>query len=97
VQDADLQEIGAGHFAGDDPQRFFSEALGFYAKRWPEKWSERPNSGRWWAWLNTKEKYKLTLEKPPSNYWRTLPLPITPATQGWIKSRLIAYARRQHA
>jgi DNA repair protein RadD len=99
VQDADLQEVGGldREHTGDDAQRFFSEALTYYVNRWPQKWTEKPNSARWWAWLNTKERFKLQIEKPPSNYWRTMPSPLTPRTSGWIKSRLIAYARRQHA
>jgi len=99
VQDAELVEVGAVQrdHAGDDAQRFFAEALGYYASRWPAKWQEKPNSARWWAWLNTREKFKLQIEKPPGNYWRTMPSALTPSTAGWIKSRLIAYARRQHA
>lgn len=71
--------------------------MSFYVQRWPAKWAEKPNSARWWAWLNTKEKFKLKIEKPPGNYWRTMPGTLTPATQGWIRSRLIAFARRQSA
>jgi len=97
VQDAELEEVGGvdRNITGDDAIRFFSEALGYYSTRWPEKWAEKPNSARWWAWLNTKEKFKLKIEKPPGNYWRTLPSPSTPSTAGWIKSRLIAYAQRR--
>jgi len=98
VQDADLQEVGVQRvYAGEDAQRFFSEALTYYANRWPQKWSEKPNSGRWWAWINTKEKFQLKIEKPPSNYWRTMPSALTSSTAGWIKARLIAFARRQTA
>ena len=98
VQDAELIEWGAARSDEPDPdahQRFFSEAMGFYARRWPDRWQAKPNSGRWWAWVATKEKFKIQIESPPRNYWRTLPLPITPPVQGWLKSRLIAYAKRQ--
>jgi superfamily II DNA or RNA helicase len=99
VQDADLVEVGAVRpdYADDDVHRFFAEALRYYAQRWPAKWEEKPNRGRWWAWMNAREKFQLKIEKPPSNYWRTMPGALTPRTAGWIKSRQIARARRQHA
>lgn len=97
VQAAELKEIGGldDQVADDEVHRFFSEALSFYRQRWPEKWAARANSGRWWAWQNTRERFQLDAEKPPGNYWRTMPAPLTPATSGWLKSRLIAWKRRQ--
>ena len=96
VQDADLQEIGGNSYGANREAEslFYREALSFYSKRWPDRWAQRPNSGYWWSWIQTRERFQIKTERPPSDYWRATPAPISAATQGWIKSKLIAYARR---
>jgi superfamily II DNA or RNA helicase len=94
---ADLQEIEAADSQAANADRFYCEALGFYQQRWPDRWAEKEKSARWWGWLQVRESLKLTREKPPSWYWTAEPLPCTPEVHGKLKSRLIAYAKRQHA
>jgi DNA repair protein RadD len=73
--------------------RFCSEALGFYIARWPDRWTNRPTSGRWWAWTKTSERFKLDLEHVPKHVWHMSPVATSLGTTGWLKSRQIAWAR----
>jgi superfamily II DNA or RNA helicase len=95
VAQAELAEIPAVAQADDGMERFFQEACHWYAQRWPDRWREKENSGRWWAWMKTREKFKRPEdERIPSRFWR---MPITPAsadTAGWLKSQMIRWAKR---
>lgn len=98
VQDADLEEIADAENAVT-PQdqsvvRFFREACGWYTRRWPDRWMNKPKSGRWWAWLGVCEKFKFTAQtRMPSAYWEAAPLSPSVDVSGWLQYRIIKYAR----
>jgi DNA repair protein RadD len=97
TSDADLTETSAEL----DPQtanmeRFYREAVSWYVLRWPDRWSAKPNSGRYWAWVKTREKFKRPEdERMPSRYWNLEPATCGPETAGWLKSEIIRYAKGQ--
>jgi superfamily II DNA or RNA helicase len=102
VQDADLVEIGGGDPVDDetDPlivESIFRESLGFYERRWPDRWHAKPNSGRWWAWTQTREMTRLSAQRPPSRFWNLAPSVPSSEVSGRLKARLIAWAKRQRA
>lgn len=74
---------------------FYREALGRYAARHPDRWRQKEKSGRWAMWMSTKEKFKLTAERPPGKFWSVTPIAPSDATNGWLRSREIAWARRR--
>jgi superfamily II DNA or RNA helicase len=94
VEDAELQELTATA-ESTQWERFFQEAVGWYMQRWPEKWMEKPNSGRAYAWHKARAKYKIAEEKIPSRCWRLEPLPPSPATVGYMQSQIIRWAKGQ--
>ena len=89
--DAELVEVGASTEVEHNPTQFFREGLGWYSRRWPDRWAERQKSARWWAWMQTREVLKLTREKPPSRFWELPPLQPSAAVDGKLKARLIAF------
>lgn len=97
TSDADLSEVEAKV----DPQaesmeRFFREAVSWYAKRWPDRWMAKPNSGRYWAWVKTREKFKRPEdERMSSRFWNVEPVACGAETAGWLKSEMIRYAKGQ--
>ena len=93
---AELREITA-RAAAEDAEReaFYREALGWYRQRWPERWAQKEKSARWAAWMWTRERFELTAERPPSRFWWLASTPATAATGGWLRSRLIAFAKRR--
>jgi hypothetical protein len=95
--DADLREINGAPDTEDAVavEKFYREALGWYAIRWPDRWAQREKSARWAAWMWTRERFELTAERPPGNFWRIAPAPAGLVASGWLKSRLIAYRRRR--
>lgn len=98
TQEADLEEIAETEapLSIHDPrvERFFIEACGWYRQRWPDRWQQKPNSGRWWAWLQTRDKFAFhETARIPSAFWEAAPIPASLAVAGWLKSRLIRYAR----
>ena len=97
VVSADLQEIDALPCGASraDLQAFYQEALGFYTGRWPDRWAQKPNGGRWWAWSQARERFGIATERMPSEFWSLAPLRAGTATSGWLRSRLIAWARRR--
>jgi DNA repair protein RadD len=95
--DAELREINAEVSAQDTAavERFYQEALGWYAQRWPGRWMHREKSARWAAWMWTRKRFVLNAERPPPKFWNiSLAQPGMEAS-GWLKSRLIAYQRRR--
>ncbi len=96
VEAGELEEVGAAHASeveGGELEAFLAEACGFYATRWPDRWREKPNSGRWWAWQQAVERLGLDGRHAPSTLWRCVPVQPSTETAGWLKSRLIAWAK----
>lgn len=97
-EEAELAEIA------DDPDQltpndarvigFYREACGWYSRKWPDRWQATPNKGRAWAWMQTQEKFQIANDvRIPSTYW-TLPLVLPSAeVTGWLRHRLIRWAR----
>jgi len=78
--------------------RFYREAVAWYGARWPDRWRERPKSGRWWAWAQAKTKFRFDEQTPmPREFWETPPSRTSVATAGWLKSQMIRYAKRRRA
>jgi DNA repair protein RadD len=102
VEDADLEEMAdAGETATPFDARvmdFYCEALGWYKRRWPDRWSEKPKTGRAWAGRNTWEKFRIAQAvRMPSKYWSLSALPPSIETDGWLKHRMIKWARGRAA
>lgn len=98
VQEADLQEMADPEIevTASHPRvlRFFREACGWYAKRWPHRWMEKQKSARWASWMNTVEKFKFgDGVRMPSAFWETQPLPAGLDVSGWCQHRLIKRMR----
>jgi superfamily II DNA or RNA helicase len=98
VQEADLAELAddASRATPHDRQviEFYREAIGWYGRRWPDRWRDRPKSGRWWAWNQTQEKFRLAeTARMPSAYWEADTLPPSPGVAGWLQHRVIKWAR----
>jgi superfamily II DNA or RNA helicase len=78
--------------------QFYREAVAWYGARWPDRWRERPKSGRWWAWSQARAKFRFDEQTPmPREFWETPPSRTSVATAGWLKSQLIRYAKRRRA
>jgi hypothetical protein len=95
ASEADLQEVNGAASAPSDAEVFYREALGWYASRWPRRWNEKQKSARWAAWMWTREKFELTAVKPPSRYWNVSAMTPGHVTAGWLKSRMIAWAKQR--
>jgi superfamily II DNA or RNA helicase len=98
VQDADLVELADDPGAASPHDRqvieFYRQACSWYGRRWPERWREKPKSGRWWAWSQTRDKFRIgEAVKMPVAYWEAAPLPTTVEVSGWLQHRLIRWAR----
>jgi superfamily II DNA or RNA helicase len=94
VVQAHLGEIGSVLPAVETTQQFFREACSWYATRWPDRWQSKEKSGRWWAWMQTREKFKRPDdERMPSLFWNLPPTPCSVGTSGWLRSKIIAYAK----
>jgi hypothetical protein len=75
-------------------ENFFRESCGWYAQRWPDRWRDRQKSGRWWAWVQTRAKFKRPDdERMPSRFWELPPVTSGFETSGWLKSQLIRFAK----
>ena len=74
-------------------EQFCCEALGFYRDRWPDRWEEKPNKGRWWAWSQTRARFALDSEPVGRRLWGLQPLDPSPPVYGWLRSQLIRYAK----
>lgn len=100
TQQADLAELDEESEAAPTTSQsshvvqFYREAVGWYAIRWPDRWAEKPNSGRFWAWSQARHRFKFDPGAPvPTSYWQLAPAAVTAATSGWLKSQLIRYAK----
>lgn len=94
VQDAELVANNDMAPVGNDMDRFYAEACAWYADRWPDRWNAKPNSGRFWAWSQTRTKFKRPDdERIPSRYWRMQLATPSDDTAGWLKSQLIRWAK----
>lgn len=98
VQDADLEELADAPDAvsPNDPSVawFYREACGWYSRRWPDKWTAKPSSGHWWAWMQTQAKFGIVESvKKPSAFWSLPPAPPSAASSGWLHHRLIKWSR----
>lgn len=94
VTDAELHEVREQKIPEGAMEQFFREACGWYAMRWPERWKLKENSGRWWAWMKTREKFKRPEdERIPSRYWKAAMAQPTAETAGWLKSQQIRWAK----
>jgi DNA repair protein RadD len=94
VAAADLAEVPAMPLDQTGLQQFYREACHWYSQRWPDRWQSRENSGRFWAWSQTRTKFKRPDdERIPSSFWKIAPVPSSPDTSGWLKSQVIRFAK----
>jgi len=102
VQDADLDEIAedAAPLSLTDKRvlQFHAEACGWYARRWPDRWMNKPNSGRWWAWGQTLAKFRFADGlRMPDKGWKSFAMPPSAATAGWLQHRMIKFAKSKRS
>jgi len=78
---------------------FYTEAMAWYARRWPQRWLERPKSGRWWAWSQTRTKFEIADSvRMPGRFWEAEPANlVSPAVAGWLQHRVIRYAKQRQS
>lgn len=94
VEAAELGALDEKAAERQDMDRFYAEAVHWYAQRWPQRWQEKQNSGRWWAWVQTRVKFKRGEdERMPAAYWRLQMRTASPETSGWLKAQLIRWAK----
>jgi DNA repair protein RadD len=98
VEAADLQEIAdAEELLSIHDERvayFFAEACCWYMLRWPKRWKAKPKGGRWWAWEQTRVKFGIAGGmRPPPEFWVMSPMMPSHPTAGWLKHRMIRFAR----
>jgi DNA repair protein RadD len=98
VEEADLAELAedAAAVAPQSPQvvQFFREAIAWYGQRWLDRWSAKPNSGRWWAWNQTRQNFKFPDSVAiPRSFWDAMPETPSLTTVGYLKYSLIRYAK----
>jgi DNA repair protein RadD len=96
VQQADLEELAETHqVTATDARvmRFYQEAVGWNQRHKPQKWLEKPNSVRAACWYATREKFNLTEERIPGQFWELPALPASLDVAGYMKYRLIRWAR----
>lgn len=102
VQDADLDEIAedAAPLSLTDKSvlQFHAEACGWYARRWPDRWRDKQNSGRWWAWVQTTAKFGFAEGiRMPDKGWKAYAMPPSAATAGWLQHRMIKWAKAKRS
>lgn len=98
VQEADLEELSDAPdvVSPNDPsvEWFYREACGWYSRRWPGKWAEKPKSGHWWAWMQTQAKFGFAESvRKPWAFWDLAPAQPSAAASGWLHHRVIKWAR----
>ena len=76
---------------------FYTEAITWYARRWPQRWIEKPKSGRWWAWSQTRTKFQISdAVKMPGRFWEAEPASsVSPAVAGWLQHSIIKFAKQR--
>lgn len=93
--DAELLESNATKVA-EQRDEFFAMSCQWFASRWPERWKTKPGSGRWWAWIQTKTKFKLAEDtKIPQRYWTARLQDPSLEVSGWLKSQQIRWAKHR--
>jgi DNA repair protein RadD len=98
VEQADLEEMTDAKVA-ISPQDarvmwFYREACGWRAHRKPELWAEKPKSVRWWAWCETRAKFRIAEDvRKPGAFWDMLPATPSAEVSGWLQHRLIRWAK----
>lgn len=96
ISEAELGEIPAMPIDTAGIEHFYREACGWYAQRWPDRWQAKEKSGRWWAWVQTRTKFKRPDdERMPSRFWEITHKPSSYETSGWLKSQMIRWAKSQ--
>jgi DNA repair protein RadD len=98
AQEADLEEMADSQKQpAPHDQRvmcFYREACGWYARRWPGRWMQKPKSGRWWAWVQTQAKFRFAeTVKKPGQLWELSPFTPSAEVSGWLQHRIIKFAR----
>lgn len=94
VTQAELTEIAGIKRPDGNMEQFYRESCDWYARRWPERWEAKPNSGRFWAWSQTRTKFKRPEdERMPRNFWELPRAETSIETSGWLKSQLIRWAK----
>jgi DNA repair protein RadD len=94
VVDAQLVESKEAPVDREAMEKFYREACQWYANRWPDRWREKEKSGRWWAWSQTRTKFKRPDdERMPRGFWDASLRPTSLDTAGWLKSQMIRYAK----
>jgi DNA repair protein RadD len=98
AQEADLEEMAdVREQPAPHDQRvmcFYREACGWYARRWPDRWMQKPKSGRWWAWVQTQAKFRFAeTVKKPGQFWELSPFTPSAEVSGWLQHRIIKFAR----
>lgn len=98
VAAADLAEVPAVPLDQEGLEQFFREACHWYSQRWPDRWKAKENSGRFWAWSKTRQKFKRPEdERMPKVFWQAPTRQSSPETSGWLKSELIRYAKSKQS
>lgn len=94
TEDADLSETGRDDLSPEKMREFFAMSCQWYATRWPDRWLQKSSSGRWWAWVQTKTRFRLPENTPiPKIYWHLeIQIP-TDEVSGWLKSQQIRWAK----
>ena len=78
--------------------RFYAEACGHYAQRWPDRWMQSERKGRWFAWCKTRERFGFAeSEAMPQAYRHAPAMQPSKATAGWMLHASIRYAKRRCA
>ena len=96
VTEADLAEINGVLPDAQQMETFYAEACDWYANRWPDRWQAKQNSGRFWAWSQTRTRFKRPEdERMPSRFWQMPTKPASADTAGWLKSQMIRWAKRR--
>lgn len=96
VVDAQLVETKEVKEDWNAIELFYREACQWYAHRWPDRWQEKEKSGRWWAWSQTRTKFKRPDdERMPRGFWDMTLRPTSVDTAGWLKSQQIRWAKRR--
>ena len=102
VQDADLEEMAHTEDTVTPSDArvmdFYRQAVGWYARRWPDRWAETPKKGRWWAWVATQGKFRIaSAVRKPGAYWDASPILPSVEVSGWMQHRIIKWARGRAA
>jgi DNA repair protein RadD len=98
AQEADLEEMSDAEEQPTPQDKrvicFYREACGWYARRYPDRWMQKPKSGRWWSWMQTQAKFHFAeTVKMPSSHWELSPFAPSAEVSGYLQHRIIKFAR----